>query len=59
MPWKTDMTKSLIPVCGNTYTSSCTDITRKTRKPSCSGWKRKFFVLLHFGAWNDDTHKTL
>ena len=42
MPWKTEMTKSLIPVCGNTYTSSSTDITRKTRNPSCSGWKTSF-----------------
>ena len=58
MPWKTEMTTSLIPVCGNTYTSSSTDITRKTRNPSCPGWKTSFAYFCSSG-WNDDTHKTL
>ena len=49
MPWKTEMTKSLIPVCGNTYTSSSTDITRKTRNPSCSGWKTSFAYFCSSG----------
>ena len=49
MPWKTEMTKSLIPVCGNTYTSSSTDITRKTRNPSCSGWKASFAYFCSSG----------
>ena len=34
-------------VCGNTYTSSSTDITIKTRNPSCSGWKTSF---AYFGS---------
>ena len=49
MPWKIEITKSLIPVCGNTYTSSSTDITRKTRNPSCSGWKASFAYFCSSG----------
>ena len=49
MPWKIEMTKSLIPVCENTYTSSSTDITRKTRNPSCSGWKTSFAYFCSSG----------
>ena len=31
----------------------------KDQKPKLLWMKNKFCVLLQFGAWNDDTHKTL
>ena len=36
-------------VCGNTYASSSTDITIKTRNPSCSGWKTSFAYFCSSG----------
>ena len=36
-------------VCGDTYTSSSTDITIKTRNPSCSGWKTSFAYFCSSG----------
>ena len=37
--------------CGNTYTSSSTDITRRTRPPRCSGWKTTFASFCTSGPW--------
>ena len=45
------MTKSLIPACENTYTSSSTNITRRTRPPRCSGWKTSFASFCTSGPW--------
>ena len=37
--------------CGNTYASSSTDITRRTRPPRCSGWKTSFASFCSSGPW--------